>query len=206
VAFFAPPRARIILNPTVDRSISNAKHHKKFKASMPNPTTVDRMIAAHLPFAFRSRVREDSAMKRLAIIAAGGLLAGGSVFAEPRVFTNAEGKTLKAPCFSAIDDKVVCKLKPMDVTLAFAYTIFNRVSISGKAGSKTKLDEFSGEVNFETETIRCEDRSRAGWNLPRGYKSEAILDVIFELSQGGHDFHRQSAPGNLADQLEENDT
>jgi len=62
-------------------------------------------------------MREDPDMKRLAIIAAGGLLGGGCVFAEPRVFTNAEDETLKAPCFSAIDDKVVTKLKPMDVTL-----------------------------------------------------------------------------------------
>ena len=151
-------------------------------------------------------MREDPGMKRLAIIAAGGLLGGGCVFAQPRVFTNAEGETLKAPCFSAIDDNFVSKLKPMDVTLAVAYTIFNRVSTSGKAGSKTKMGEISGEVNFETETIRCEDRSRAGWNLPRGYKSEAILGVTFELSRGDHDFHRQSVPENLADQFEENDT
>jgi hypothetical protein len=151
-------------------------------------------------------MREDPGMKRLAIIAAGGLLGGGCVFGEPRVFTNAEDETLSAEYFSAIDNKVVSKLKPMDVTLAVAYTIFNRVSTSGKAGSKTKVGEISGEVNFETETIRCEDRSRAGWNPPRGYKSEAILGVRFELSQGGHDFHRQSAPGNLADQFEENDT
>jgi hypothetical protein len=151
-------------------------------------------------------MRKGLGMERLAIIAACGLLGGGSVFAEPRGFTNAEAKTQSAEYFSAIDDKFVFKLKPMDVTFAVAYTIFNRVSTSGKVGSKTKVEEFSGEVNFETETIHCEDSSRTGWNLPRGYKSDAILGVIFELSRGGHDFLRQSAPENLADQLEENDT
>jgi len=251
-------------------------------------------------------MRDDPAMKRLAIIAAVGLLGGGSVFAEPRVFTNAEGKTLKAEPFSVIDDKVVLKLpntntatvplkslseddqayiaewwkenkdklKAMDVTLTVAkkadridrkitrsggggnagpgqngvseivkkltidefhyvgelksyvkkdvsdievvYTIYKRISTSGKAGAETKVEEISGEAlvrrleahgkaTFETEIVSCEDTSQTGGNLPREYKRETVLGVVFELSSGGQDFLKQSAPENLAEHLEEND-
>ncbi len=245
-------------------------------------------------------------MKRLAVIAAVGLLGGGSVFAEPRVFTNADGKTLKAELLSVMDDKVVFKLsngntasvplkslsandqtyiadwwkenkdklKAMDVTLTVAkkadridrkvtrsggtgnaqqgqnvvseivkkltidefhyigelksyvkkdvseikavYTIYKRVSTSGKAGAESKVEEIKGDAlvrilpahgkaTFETESVRCEDSSQTGGNLPREYKRETILGVIFELSAGGQDFLRQSAPENLADHLQEND-
>lgn len=245
-------------------------------------------------------------MKRLAIIVAVCLLGGGAVFAEPRVFTNAEGKTMKAEIVSLIDDKVVFKLsnsntatvplkslsaddqtyiaewwkenkdklKPMDVTLAIAkkadridrkvtrsggtvnvqpgqnvvseivkkltidefnytgelksyvkkdisdievtYTIYKRISTSGKAGADTKVEEIKGKAlvrllaahgkaTFETDSVRCEDSSQTGGNLPREYKRETILGVILDLSAGGQHFLRQSAPENLADHLEEND-
>lgn len=229
------------------------------------------------------------------------------MFAEPRLFTNADGKTVKAELVSVIDDKVVLKLsnantatvplkslsaddqayiadwwkenkdklKPMDVTLVIAkkadridrkvtrsggtanaqqqgqnvvseivkkltidefyytgelksyikkdvsdlkvvYTIYKRISTSGKAGSETKVEEIKGEAlvkrleahgkaTFETDIVRCEDSSTTGGNLPREYKRETILGVIFQLSSGGQDFLKQSAPENLADHLEEND-
>lgn len=244
-------------------------------------------------------------MKNLVFILAAGFLGGGFVLAEPRVFTNAEGKTLKAELVSVIDDMAVLKLansntakvplkslsaddqayiadwwkenkdklKPMDVTLAVSkksdridrkvtrsgggnaqqgqnyvseivkkltvdefhyigelksyvkkdvsdisitYTIYKRISTSGKAGSETKVEEIMGEAlvkrleahgkaTFETEIVSCEDSSVTGGNAPREYKRETILGVIFELSSGGQDFLRQSAPENLAAHLEEND-
>ncbi len=244
-------------------------------------------------------------MKRLVFILAVGLLGGGFVFAEPREFTNAEGKTLKAELVSVIDDMAVLKLansrtanvplkslsaddqayiaewwkenkdklKPMDVTLAVSkksdridrkvtrsgggivqqgqnvvseivkkltidefyyvgelksyvkkdvsdiavsYTIYKRISTSGKAGSETKVEEIKGEAlvkrleahgkaTFETDIVSCEDSSVTGGNVPREYKRETILGVIFELSSGGQDFLKQSAPENLAAHLEEND-
>lgn len=244
-------------------------------------------------------------MKRMVSILAVGLLEGGSVFAEPREFTNAEGKTLKAELVTVIDDKVVLKLanantatvplkslsaddqayiadwwkvnkdklKPMDVTLAVSkksdridrkvtrsgggnvqpgqnvvseivkkltidefyyvgelksyvkkdvsdiavsYTIYKRISTSGKAGSETKVEEIKGEAlvklleahgkaTFETQIVSCEDSSVTGGNVPREYKRETILGVIFELKSGGEDFLKQSAPENLAAHLEEND-
>lgn len=251
-------------------------------------------------------MQEDMSMKFMAIIAGVCLLGGGSVSAESRVFTNAEGKTLTAELFSVIDDKVVLKLpntntatvplkslsvddqayiaewwkenkdklKAMDVTLtvskkvdridrkvtrsggagnarpgqyvvseivkkliidefhytgelksyvkkdvsdiAVVYTIYKRVSTSDKAGSETKVEEISGEAlvrrleahgkaTFETDIVRCEDSSQTGGNLPREYKRETILGVVFEFSSGGEDFLKQSAPENLAEHLEEND-
>lgn len=245
-------------------------------------------------------------MKFMTMIAGVCLLGGGSVSAESRVFTNAEGKTLTAELFSVIDDKVVLKLpntntatvplkslsvddqayiaewwkenkdklKAMDVTLtvskkvdridrkvtrsggagnlrpgqyavseivkkltidefhytgelksyvkkdvsdiAVVYTIYKRVSTSDKAGSETQVEEISGEAlvrrleahgkaTFETDIVRCEDSSQTGGNLPREYKKETILGVVFELSAGGQDFLKQSAPENLAEHLEEND-
>lgn len=229
-----------------------------------------------------------------------------SLDAEPRVFTNADGKTVKAELVSLNDDMVLLKLanantatvplkslsaddqayiaewwkvnkdklKPMDVTLTVAkkadrvdrkvtrsggggnvrpgqnvvseivkkltidefhyvgelksyvkkdvtnitviYTIYKRVSTSGKTGSESKVEEISGEAlvkllpahgkaTFETDIVRCEDSSQTGGNQPREYKRETILGVVFQLSSGGQDFLKQSAPENLADHLEEND-
>jgi hypothetical protein len=256
------------------------------------------------PFAIPSGLRDAYAMKRF-VIAAIVLLGGATAFAEPRVFTNAEGKTLTAEPVSVEDDKVVLKLanlktatvplkslsandqayiaewwkankdklKPMDVTLevsrkvkridrkvtrsgggnarpgqnvvseivnkltidefhyvgelksyvkkdisdiAVTYTIYKRITTSGKAGTESRVEEIRGEAlvrrleahgeaTFETEIVSCEDTSQTGGNRPREYKRETILGVIFELSSGGQDFLRQSAPENLAAHLEEND-
>ncbi len=243
-------------------------------------------------------------MKHSLFILAVGFLGGGFAFAEPRVFTNADGKTLKAELVSVSDDIVLLKLassdttkvplkslsaddqtyiadwwkvnkdklKPMDVTLTIAkkseridrkvtsaggggqqgqnmiaplvkkltidefhfvgelksyvkkdvsdiavtYTIFKRVSKSGKAGAETEVEEISGEAlvrrleahgkaTFETEIVRCEDSSQTGGNKPREYKRETILGVVVELSSGGQDFLKQSSPENFAAHLEEND-
>jgi hypothetical protein len=256
------------------------------------------------PFAIPSRMRDAYAMKRF-VIAAIVVLGVATALAEPRVFTNAEGKTMTAELVSVNDDKVVFKLananmatvplkslsaedqayiaewwkvnkdklKPMDVTLTIAkkadrvdrkvtrsgggnarpgqnvvseivkkltvdefhyvgelksyvkkdisdisitYTIYKRVSTSGKAGADTKVEKISGEAlvkrleaygkaTFETDIVSCEDSSVTGGNAPREYKRETILGVVFDLSSGGEHFLKQSAPENLIETLEQNE-
>ena len=243
-------------------------------------------------------------MKRLAIFAAVGLLGIWMAHAEPRVFTNTDGKTVEAEPVSVMEENVVLKLsngstatvplkslsaddqtfiaawwkenkdklKPSDVTLEIAkkteridrtvtrsgatgaarpgqnvvsptvkkltiddfhyigelksyvrkdvsdikvtYTIYKRVSTSGKDGSESKIEEIDGEVTikrlkahgvatFETDVVRCEDSSVTGGNKPREMKRETILGVVFELSAGGQDFLKQSAPENLVEHIAE---
>ena len=104
---------------------------------------------------------------------------------------------------------------PKDVSdITVTYTIFKRVSITDKEGSRTDVEEIGGETAvrlleangsaiFETEVVRCEDSSQTGGNKPRESKRETILGVVFDLSAGGKDFLRQSYPENLVDRIEE---
>lgn len=240
-------------------------------------------------------------MKRLAILAAVCLTGTWAAHAEPRVFTNTEGKTVEAEPFSVEGEEVVLrlangkdakvplkslsesdqafiaewwkenkdKLKPMDVRLAIGkkteridrtvkrsggggqnnatvspmvnkmtiddfhytgelksyirkdisditvtYTIYKRVSITDKEGSRTSIEEIGGETairllkafgsaTFETEVVRCEDSSQTGGNKPRELKRETVLGVVMDLSAGGQDFLRQSFPDNFEARLEE---
>jgi hypothetical protein len=242
-------------------------------------------------------------MKQLVFIAVCGLLGAWMVRAEPRVFTNTDGKTVEAELVSVEDEVAVLKLssggtakvplttlsandqtfvaewwkenkdklKPMDVRLTISkkteridrkvtrsgggtarpgqntqaplvkkltiddfhyvcelksyvakdvsdinvtYTIYRRVSVTDKEGSRTAVEEIGGETSvrlleahgsatFETEVVRCEDSSQTGGNKPRELKRETILGVVFDLSAGGKDFLRKSFPENLVERLEE---
>lgn len=104
---------------------------------------------------------------------------------------------------------------PKDVSdITVTYTIYKRVSITDKEGSRTSVEEIAGETairlleahgsaSFETEAVRCEDSSQTGGNKPRESKRETILGVVFDLSAGDKDFLRQSYPENLVERLDE---
>jgi len=99
-----------------------------------------------------------------------------------------------------------------DITVT--YTIFKRVSVTDKEGSRTTIEEIDGETSiklleafgsatFETEVVRCEDSSQTGGNKPRELKRETVLGVVMDLSAGGQDFLRQSFPDNFEARLDE---
>ena len=99
-----------------------------------------------------------------------------------------------------------------DITVT--YTIYKRVSVTDKDGSRTSVEEIdgtdtirlleaNGSATFETDVVRCEDSSQTGGNKPRELKRETVLGVVMHLSAGGEDFLTMSHPDNFEARLEE---
>lgn len=118
-----------------------------------------------------------------------------------------------------IDDfHYVCTLKNQTrktiTGLTVEYTIYKRVIGRDKDGMKNTTEEIDGEktinqldafgaYDFDTDVVRCEDKSESGGTGPMIWKRETILGIVVTLSIGGKEILKHSDPDNFLARLEE---
>jgi hypothetical protein len=98
--------------------------------------------------------------------------------------------------------------------LTVEYTIYKRVIGRDKDGMKNTTEEINGNktINqldalgsqtFDTDVVRCEDKSESGGTGPMIWKRETILGIVVTFSIGGKEIAKHSDPDNFLDRLEE---